>query len=119
MPGPADPDRPSSLSPNRCLCLGFRCVKTVAVCLDSLHEAVPDFRVCGHPSGLQSSLCTLHLVCSGLTLLLSKCNTRYGWLARPYPVGTSTPQETPSFAWRTNARFQALPKAGARDECRL
>jgi hypothetical protein len=68
-----------------------------------LYEAVPDFRVCGHPSDLQSSLCTLHLIRSGLTLLLSKCNTRYGWLARPYPMGTFTPQETPSFAWRTNA----------------
>ena len=27
-----------------------------------LYEAVPDFRVCGHPSGLQSTLCTLHLI---------------------------------------------------------
>jgi hypothetical protein len=33
MPGPEDPDRPSSLSPSRCLCVGFRCVQTVAVCL--------------------------------------------------------------------------------------
>ena len=38
----------------------------------------------------------------GASLLLHRCNTRYGWLARPYPVGTFTPQETPSFAWRTN-----------------
>jgi hypothetical protein len=29
-----------------------------------LHEAVPDFTVCGHPSGPQSSLWTLHLFCS-------------------------------------------------------
>jgi len=27
-------------------------------------EAVPDFRMGGHPSGRQSSLCTLHLFCS-------------------------------------------------------
>jgi hypothetical protein len=33
-----------------------------------------------------------------------------GWLDLP-PVGTSTPQETPSFAWRTNASLQLLPKA--------
>ena len=58
---PADP--PASCH-ERCLCIGFRCVKTVAVCIDRLDEAVPDFRVCGHPSGLQSSLCTLHMVCS-------------------------------------------------------
>ena len=30
-------------------------------------------------------------------------NTRYGWLARPYPARTFTLQEAPSFAWRTNA----------------
>ena len=33
MPGPEDPDRPSGISPYRCLCIGFRCVKTVAVCI--------------------------------------------------------------------------------------
>src|SRR5438128_10858589 len=42
------------------------------------------------------------MFCSGLLLLLHICNTRYVWLARPYPVGTSTPQEAPSEAWRTN-----------------
>jgi hypothetical protein len=66
MPGPVDPDRPSGLSPGRDLCIGFQCVQTVAVCIHPLHEAVPDFRVCGHPSGLQSSLCTLHMFCSVL-----------------------------------------------------
>ncbi|MGO9568745.1 MAG: hypothetical protein ACLP5H_14510, partial [Desulfomonilaceae bacterium] len=34
--------------------------------------------------------------------LLCIRNTRYGWLVRPYPAGTRTPQETPSFAWRTH-----------------
>jgi len=29
-------------------------------------------------------------------------NTRYGWVASPYPAGTFTLQEAPSFAWRTN-----------------
>jgi hypothetical protein len=33
MPGPEDPDRPSSILPYRCLCVGVRCVQTVAVCL--------------------------------------------------------------------------------------
>src|SRR4249920_2626794 len=81
-----------------------------------LPEAVPDFRVCGHPSGLQSALCTLPMLRSGLLLLLYICNTRDGWLVRPYPVGTSTPQEAPSFTWRTNAGPQAPPMAGARHE---
>jgi hypothetical protein len=31
-----------------------------------------------------------------------RSNTRYGWLARPYPARTFTLQEVPSFAWRTN-----------------
>jgi hypothetical protein len=33
MPGPEDPDRPSGISPWRGLCIGFRCVQTVAVCM--------------------------------------------------------------------------------------
>jgi hypothetical protein len=34
--------------------------------------------------------------------LLYNCNTRYEWLVRPYSPGTSTLEEAPSFAWRTN-----------------
>jgi len=30
-------------------------------------------------------------------------NTRYGWMVSPYPIGTYTLQEMPSFAWRTHA----------------
>ena len=64
------------------------------------YGAVSSFGECGRPGGLRGALGTLHLVRSAFCLL-SRCNTRYGWVARPYPVGTSTPQETPSFAWRT------------------
>ena len=32
--------------------------------------------------------------------------TRYGWVATPYPTGTFTLLETPSFSWRCNARAQ-------------
>lgn len=39
-------------------------------------------------------------------------NTRYGWLARPYPTGTCTPQEATSFACRTNAEDQRTHQAG-------
>ena len=28
--------------------------------------------------------------------------TRYGWVASPYPTGTLTLQDTPSFSWRDN-----------------
>ena len=34
--------------------------------------------------------------------LLRTRNTRYGWVANPYPTGTLTQQEAPGLAWRTN-----------------
>ena len=37
--------------------------------------------------------------------LLNPRNTRYGWLARPYPTETFTRQEAPSFTWRTNVTY--------------
>ncbi len=49
-------------------------------------------------------------LCSRITPLRDGINTRYGRVASPYPTGTSTPQETPSFARRDNA--QAQPTAG-------
>ena len=54
-----------------------------------------------------------------LFCLLSRCNTRYEWLVRPYSAGTCTLQEAPSCAWRTNATLQAPPIAEARYERRL
>jgi len=41
--------------------------------------------------------------------------TRYGWVASPYPTGTFTLQEMPSFSWRDNARRELL-EAGVRHE---
>ena len=35
-------------------------------------------------------------------LLRHRRNTRYGWVASPYPTGTFTLQDAPSFAWRAN-----------------
>jgi hypothetical protein len=46
--------------------------------------------------------------------LPSSCSTRYGWVVSPYPEGTFTPQETPSFAWRTNENVSR--RAGSRLE---
>ena len=80
MPGPVDPDRPSGLSPWRDLRVGFQCVQTVAICIDRFDEAVPDLRVCGHPSGLQSTLCTLHLYRAVFTSLTDATLGMSGWL---------------------------------------
>ena len=35
--------------------------------------------------------------------------TRYGWVASPYPTGTFTLQETPSFSWRCNDLRERAP----------
>lgn len=40
-----------------------------------------------------------------MSLLRHNANTWYGWLTTPYPAGTSTLQEAPSFAWRTRRQF--------------
>jgi len=40
---------------------------------------------------------------SALAELRHRRNTRYGWVANPYPTGTCTLQDAPSFAWRANA----------------
>ena len=68
------------------------------------------FREHGLPYGLHDSLCTLHLFCSTLNICLRhRCNTRYGWLARPYPTGSFTLQDAPSCAWRANVSLHMRP----------
>src|SRR5204862_232762 len=106
--------RPSGRSPTRFLWVGCWGVHTIALCRSRAHGAVSSCRACGLPDGLRGALCTLPL-CRSACHLLHRCNTRYGWLVRPDPVGTSTLQETPSFAWRTNATLQARRAAGARE----
>ncbi len=61
----------------------------------------------GVPYGLHDSLCTLRTPCSPENLRLRHVrHTRYGWMASPYPTGTCTLQDTPGFAWRSNASHQ-------------
>ncbi|MGH8652618.1 MAG: hypothetical protein ACREYE_10815, partial [Gammaproteobacteria bacterium] len=43
---------------------------------------------------------------SSLPRLLHRRNTRYGWVASPYPTGTLTLQDAPSFSQRDNAQAQ-------------
>jgi len=72
------------------------------------------FRKCGLPCGLCRSLPALagqtrvyaSIVSFDLRLLYN-CNTRYELLVRLYSPGTSTLEETPSFAWRTNGMAHA------------
>ena len=60
----SDPGRPSSVSPNRRLRVGFRLVNNVATCFGAFNEAHFASGWCGHPSGLQHTLSTLHRCCS-------------------------------------------------------
>jgi len=91
----SDPDRPSGISPCQylrakfvfsvlCLvsrqCHGISLIiltidssvlasskdNSVAICFNRLNEAVIASGWCGHPSGLQDALCTLHPCCSRL-----------------------------------------------------
>ena len=96
-----DPGRPSGTSPKRSLCVGFWHVNTIAICLPLLRGCV---KLQGVRSPLRSLWFPVYASAGsfGFTTLLSNCNTRYGWLVGPYPAGTLTLQEAPSFAWRTN-----------------
>jgi len=79
------------------------CVTTLGNRNKLISERYQHFRERGLPYGLHDSLCTLHLFCSSrLAELRHRRNTRYGWAANPYPTGTYTPQDAPSFAWRAN-----------------
>jgi hypothetical protein len=91
-----DPGRSSESSPICSLCVGFRYRYTIAICFILSNEAVSRLQVVRLPYGLCGSLCTLQSFCSVLNIF-HNCNTRYGWLVRPYPTGTYTLQETPSF----------------------
>jgi hypothetical protein len=105
-----DPGRPSGRSPKRVLCVGFWGVNPIAICMTLFYEAVSSFGECGLPCGLRDSLCTLQLFRSALHRgFLHSCHTRYEWLVRPCSAGTSTLQEAPSFAWRTNAPAHREP----------
>lgn len=86
---------------SRFLCVGFQYQETVADRFIIIDEAALDFGECGLPCGLRASLCTLHMFCSTIALsgryLRHMRNTRYGWRAKPYPMGTFTPQEASNF----------------------
>lgn len=104
MPCPDDPGRPPESHQNDSFAWASRKRKrwppASIIGISGLYQTSGR---CGLPYGLHGSLCTLQTfrsVCRS-TLLLRICNTRYGWLVRPYPAGTLTLQEAPSLSWRT------------------
>ena len=109
------PAGPRGSHHERSLCVGFRIANTVSTCSHDVTR-LNRLRECGLPCGPQDSLCTLRMHCSAIhrgraelasmfgarcidlfDILLCIRNTRYGRLVRPYPAGTLTPPEMPSF----------------------
>ena len=83
-------------------------VKTVGIRHKLISKRYQQVRERDLPYGLQDALCTLAPSCSRVTPLRHGTNTRYGRAANPYPTGTFTRQETPSFARRDNAKHNRL-----------
>ena len=114
---PLDTDSPSEVLPRRLLCIGFRCVKNVTDCIDTL-TMLTWLQGCAYPLWPMwfSVYASCILLCSRLpqskplATLRRIRNTRYGWLVRPYeipvlgflPSGTFTLKEATSFACRTS-----------------
>src|SRR5262245_34372470 len=113
MPRPEDSGGPAPPRHSGGARVAFGSVQTLGV-RKALSKLYQHFRVRGHPCGLQDSLSTLRPSCSPRVppRLRHGRKTRYGWVARPYPTGTCTLQETPSFSWRENATPELLPGAG-------
>jgi hypothetical protein len=108
MPRPLTPADPPESRLSRSLRLGFRHVKNVTVCslclltgLYVLREVRPPLWPIWFPVYASCNCCQLPR------------NTRYGRLARPYPAGTSTRQETPSLLGALASPAFATPASGA------
>jgi hypothetical protein len=103
IPWPEDSGGPPHPSHCGCFVLSSRTLKRST-------SATSLFRSCTSTSGNAISPTVYRILCvrlpcnccSRLAPLRSRTNTRYGRAADPYPTGTFTPQETPSFARRDN-----------------
>jgi len=108
MPRPVDSDGPSHPSHLRMVsyCLR-RSLKPSA-------SAKTSSRSCTSTSGSAISPTAYGILCLRFTRFVRRhpCRlrhrrkTRYGWVASPYPTGTSTPKDMPSFARRDNGEVR-------------
>ena len=81
------------------------------------------YRSCTSTSGCATTPTAYTILCLRLIYLVRppglrhRSKTRYGWVASPYPTGTCTPQDTPSFARRDNdsdePRLTATDRSGS------
>ena len=77
-------------------------------------------RVRGHPYGLQDTLSTRRPSCSPWSnpQLRHGRKTRYGWVASPFPTGTCTLLETPSFLGARTLALTCCRKRERSGRCR-
>ena len=105
MPRPEDSGGPPHPRHFGCFVLPSVYVKTLGVRNKLISKLYQHFRERDLPYGLQDSLSTLaRILFAAYPRLRHGTKTRYGWVANPYPTGTFTPQETPSFARRDNVQ---------------
>jgi hypothetical protein len=98
--------------------MGFGHIKTLAVRNKLISKLYQHFRERGLPYGLQDALSTLSPSCSSPSQQLRHGpKTRLGWVANPYPTGTFTLQDAPSFAQRDDVgdepRLTATGRSGS------
>ena len=104
----SDPGRPSRILPfYRSLRIGFRLPNVVATCSCNNEAESPQE---------DTSLLTAHRIpCVRFVWVVRRYvypsqsrNTRYGWLAKPYPMETFTPKEAPSLLGALGNRFSGI-----------
>ena len=107
MPRPLTPTDPPESHHLRFLRFGFRHVNNVAICF------FPTLTGLNVLQGVRPPLWPICFpVYASCYCYQFPRNTRYGWLARPYPTGTSTRQECAKLAWRSNIpRVCEVPSA--------
>lgn len=113
MPRPEDPGRSPHPHQGGCFVLA-------SCSLTHSPPATSRFRGCTSTSGFAVTPVAYAILCVRFVCLVRLLrsvpatpalrrtrNTRYGWVVSPYPTGTSTRQDAPSFAWRDNDCAQA------------
>ena len=115
LPRPEDSGGPAQPGHIGCAHVAFGSVQTLGV--RNCHvEAVPALQGCAVTPTASRILCLrfAHLVRRYTSRLRHGRKTRYGWVARPYPTGTFTLQETPSLLGAiTPGMSRALPRVGS------
>src|SRR5262245_28627235 len=113
-PWPEDSGGPAPPRTNGGARVAFGSVHTLGVRNKRLFEAVPALQ--GARSPLRPpgyAVYAAPLLFTVSPRLRHGRKTRYGWMASPYPTGTFTLPEMPSFSWRENAGPEPRLEAGA------